>query len=102
MTAMPEYVPAHTDYNNQITNNNQYGQSIAKTHVSILYFPILSTDDIVHISTYSKHYFFLQKYLLTKYYHTRSSGPYGAFLLAPAEGIGGPFGPSLGAFHKIA
>ena len=33
-----------------------------------------------------------------EYYITRSSGPYGPFLLAPAEGIGGPFGPSLGAF----
>ena len=31
------------------------------------------------------------------YIYTRSSGPYGPFLLAPAEGIGGPFGPSLGA-----
>ena len=27
----------------------------------------------------------------------RSSGPYGPFLLAPVEGIGGPFGPLLGA-----
>ena len=27
---------------------------------------------------------------------TRSLGPYRPLLLAPAEGIGGPFGPSLG------
>ena len=34
-----------------------------------------------------------------KVYSTRSSGPYGPLLLAPAEGIGGPFGPSLGALR---
>jgi len=33
------------------------------------------------------------------YHTTRSSGPYGPLLLAPAEGIGGPFGPSLGALR---
>ena len=31
-----------------------------------------------------------------KYSDTRSSGPYRLFLLAPAEGIRGPFGLSLG------
>ena len=30
--------------------------------------------------------------------YTRSSGRYAPFLLAPAEGIGGPFGPSLEPF----
>ena len=38
---------------------------------------------------------------------TRSSGPYGPFLLAPVEGIRGPSGPHWGPFgppppHKIA
>ena len=36
---------------------------------------------------------------IRKYQPTRSSGPYGPLLLAPAEGIGGPFGPSLGALR---
>ena len=34
-----------------------------------------------------------------KYLFTRSSGPYGPFLLAPAEGIWGPFGPP--APHRL-
>ena len=38
----------------------------------------------------------IQRFIL----YTRSSGPYGPFLLAPAEGIGGPFGPPPP--HKIA
>ena len=43
------------------------------------------------------HFSFLMKYHPdTKYMCTRSSEPYGPFLLAPAEGIGGPFWPSWG------
>ena len=30
-------------------------------------------------------------FILFGYIYTRSSGPYGPLLLAPAEGIGGPF-----------
>ena len=38
-------------------------------------------------------------FILFGYIYTRSSGPYGPLLLAPAEGIGGPFGPPPP--HKI-
>ena len=59
----------------------------------------VDVKNVIDRHTYGTH---MDKLIyLVRIYNTRSSGPYGPFLLAPAEGLGGPFGPTLGALWAL-